>query len=502
MTSPHYSASVSPKVYKRFLVFFFLLIIYLTLIPFQFDFSAETLSKGWQETEKIPFLRANGKKASGADIITNIVFFIPFGFFLMSYMLAQSREGSPRRAFIRTLLGGAALSFSVELLQFMQLTRVTSINDLISNILGTLIGALIVRRYFAMLDSGLNRLLHFYKTRPLFLVSTVLFLAHSITLLIPFHFNFKLRRLKRHLYEWSDSLDRLPFFSAQPLQQSDVENFVFSMGITCFLLLAIHWHFQDERRQLGVAAFLGIPFFYFGITLLQLFKHWRGPEAVVLIAIMAGIIAGGMLYLVLSFFWRRFHVRDAALYRSIQGTAWGLYALAFLVHSFYPFQLVASSDMQTLTPEINLTPYATTLYKSGIVYYRHQFIYFILAVLPGFILARRFGLLSVKDRLFRVFAAALALALSIEFIQLLIPTQVSDITDIIIFLLGAGAGAALASYWRDYLWSTQIEQATQKLMRMLKWSASRHQTARLIPKDSSGYSPVKKAESEDMPLEP
>ncbi len=494
MTTTGSPGPVDPKVYKRFLLFFFLLIIYLTLIPFQFDFSAESLSKGWQETEKIPLLRANGKKASGADIITNIIFFIPFGFFLMSYLLA--RKPNMRHGVLKTVLIAAGLSFSVELLQFMQYTRVTSINDLLSNIFGAFIGAYIVRRYFSLLDKTLSTLLHFYKTRPLFLVPTLLMLAHAVTLLIPFHFNFKLRRIKRHLYEWSDSLDALPLLSSQPLQRADLENFIFALGITCFLLLSIRWHFPQRPRYLSLLAFLSVPLFYLGITLLQLARQWHGPDAVVLISILLGIAGGGLLYAVLTVLWQRANIQGEKLYRQILIAAGGLYAAAFLVHSFYPFRLIAFNDLEAIRAELNLVPYATTLYKSSLVYYKHQFIFFVLAVVPGFILAKKYSLRPTGERIFRVLGAALLIALVVESVQLFIPTQPTDITDFIIFILGATAGMALASYWRDHLWNTQIEQATLKLKRMLTWSSPRRGDAKIITPKPNEERRSKDAEAE------
>ena len=75
-----------------------------------------------------------------ADVIANILGFMPFGFVLCGFF-ALSRP-RPQAILISTLVGGL-LSFSVESLQYYIPQRDSSLTDVISNTTGTLLGALI-----------------------------------------------------------------------------------------------------------------------------------------------------------------------------------------------------------------------------------------------------------------------------------------------------------------------------------------------------------------------
>lgn len=77
-----------------------------------------------------------------ADVIANIVGFMPFGFVLCGFFtLSRPR---PQAILISTLVGGL-LSFSVEFLQYYIPKRDSSLTDVMSNTTGTLLGALIAR---------------------------------------------------------------------------------------------------------------------------------------------------------------------------------------------------------------------------------------------------------------------------------------------------------------------------------------------------------------------
>lgn len=74
------------------------------------------------------------------DAIVNIFGFIPFGFLLFAY-LANTRLA--RFAVLYSFLSGAAFSFLLELLQGFIPQRDSGFNDVITNSLGTLLGAIL-----------------------------------------------------------------------------------------------------------------------------------------------------------------------------------------------------------------------------------------------------------------------------------------------------------------------------------------------------------------------
>jgi VanZ family protein len=73
------------------------------------------------------------------DILVNVVGFIPFGICLFTYF--HSFKGAPW-PLARTVLLGAALSFFIEFMQAYIPTRDSDLTDVITNTLGTAIGAL------------------------------------------------------------------------------------------------------------------------------------------------------------------------------------------------------------------------------------------------------------------------------------------------------------------------------------------------------------------------
>ncbi len=82
-----------------------------------------------------------------ADILSNILLYIPLGF-LLTTRLRYDRFTAPGEAVACTILAGAALSLLVETLQLFEPIRVSGIHDLLTNTTGTAIGA------FAAKDHG------------------------------------------------------------------------------------------------------------------------------------------------------------------------------------------------------------------------------------------------------------------------------------------------------------------------------------------------------------
>lgn len=77
---------------------------------------------------------------NGDDIVLNIAGFVPLGFFLFAYFATAQRT---HRAMVLTIAVCAVLSISVESLQYFLPTRDSDATDVITNVLGGAIGALL-----------------------------------------------------------------------------------------------------------------------------------------------------------------------------------------------------------------------------------------------------------------------------------------------------------------------------------------------------------------------
>jgi VanZ family protein len=102
----------------------------------------------WFEVPHKPFLQSPWKHFSATryylhDVLLNIAGFVPLGFILCLYL---SWTRNRRRAILHTILAGAVLSFSIEVLQAYVPQRDSGMTDVITNTLGTALGALLARR--------------------------------------------------------------------------------------------------------------------------------------------------------------------------------------------------------------------------------------------------------------------------------------------------------------------------------------------------------------------
>jgi glycopeptide antibiotics resistance protein len=116
-------------------------IVYATTIPFNVIKSNAELHHNINVISWKPFYNtdAHGYFSRG-DLITNVLFFIPFGFFGL-YSMRRIQWPKAWVVLFLSLLG-TALSAFVEFLQMFTVDRNTSDTDLITNTLGTIVGML------------------------------------------------------------------------------------------------------------------------------------------------------------------------------------------------------------------------------------------------------------------------------------------------------------------------------------------------------------------------
>jgi VanZ family protein len=150
---PTPDASVA-RLIRTLWMLFTLFILYGTTIPFDFRV-------GWSgAVDKVAHLPLNplispdtGRRVSIPDEVQNVLLFLPFGALGVLAGRAGRRSSIRRLLFVTAL--ALALSVTVETLQLFSADRVTSVGDVLTNVVGALLGGLAA---IAGRD-GLNRLL-------------------------------------------------------------------------------------------------------------------------------------------------------------------------------------------------------------------------------------------------------------------------------------------------------------------------------------------------------
>ena len=113
-----------------------LFIVYGTTLPFDFSVSGEQVQERLQHLREHPW-----QIGSRTDVISNVLLFMPWGFLLAIWR--ASRGASFAAVLILALTSGALLSGCVELAQLYAPSRITSVIDLSTNTLGSILGTLI-----------------------------------------------------------------------------------------------------------------------------------------------------------------------------------------------------------------------------------------------------------------------------------------------------------------------------------------------------------------------
>ncbi|MGA3397758.1 MAG: VanZ family protein [Acetobacteraceae bacterium] len=131
--TPHPAVAGSPRAYAVVLLLVTMFILYGSLFPF--EYREQTYPGGpvgyllstWQDWDH------------RGDLLSNILLYSPFGFF--GTLALPSRIAAQRRALV-TIVAGIVLSCGIEITQFHDVGRVTSMGDVYANAIGSGIGSL------------------------------------------------------------------------------------------------------------------------------------------------------------------------------------------------------------------------------------------------------------------------------------------------------------------------------------------------------------------------
>ena len=95
----------------------------------------------WGNVRWIPFYLESLSLRFILDIVVNLLLFVPFG-----YLYVRSQVTMSSAIFLRISLLAMLLSVSVELIQVFSQTRLPSMTDICTNVIGATMGAVIARK--------------------------------------------------------------------------------------------------------------------------------------------------------------------------------------------------------------------------------------------------------------------------------------------------------------------------------------------------------------------
>ncbi|MFO0727442.1 MAG: VanZ family protein [Myxococcota bacterium] len=269
---------------KILLIATFLFIIYATTVPFDFSRGLD-LSR----TEWVPFWDGRHHRRAGfADMVQNVVLFMPLGFFA----LTSWTKGL--RAVLLASLAGALLSGAVEVVQTMSPSRTSSITDLIMNSSGTAFGALIGLVYMAQVAQPLQALADRLIARsPELAVFCCVFAIAALVLWSPFIPSLDISALRHHVRALIDA----QLFDGG-LGRLVPDAFLFA-GLGGALARTVSVFVP--RRGLSVAlSALGVVILSFGAELGQLFLVYRHASLGDFLADAVGGLAGVLCAMVVA----------------------------------------------------------------------------------------------------------------------------------------------------------------------------------------------------------
>ncbi|MFQ5601310.1 MAG: VanZ family protein, partial [Candidatus Krumholzibacteriia bacterium] len=373
-----------------------------------------------------PIHLVSGELTPIADILGNVVFFLPLG--AIGYALWRGRRG----AILGCTLCGMLLSLAAETLQYFTPSRNPATSDIISNTFGTLLGALLaVEVWNQMQGSVLWRVTRWARREPMTLTLVGLALLITLRALVPFDATLAINVLKRSLRSarfdpfddpapWTDELDVVFFYAL-------LAGLVYRVASG---LAARSWAVRFVLST-GSAALLGAS-----LELVQILLKSRVTSTQDMLAALAGGILGSLAAVFFG---------NGARARHAWGIAATTYVACLVFRGLQPFEF--QFDLEAIQSRLHgtaLLPYYTHYFRATVVAVS-EFLDGLLFHVPlGFLLARPLAARLSGGTLRLGAGVAMlcgALAFGIEVLQLGLPGRYADVSDVVTACLGGILGA-------------------------------------------------------------
>lgn len=455
------------KIITYFLIFYALFIIYNTLIPFQFDYNLNDITKQIKQIERTPYFTSEGRE-SLTDIVGNIILFMPFGFLFSMFLLYRNKTNT----IIKSILAGALLSFLIEFTQLFISGRDTALHDFINNTLGSGIGAITAAIYFTKISSFSRKIFYdLLNTKPFALILAIIAVAQSISAITPFTVTINFSGIKKSLKAMNfipfdyQSVGKL-FFHAP--NNNDLLPFDFSLffqdflfwmavGFIAMLCYQLYWKKFKKVKVLMVVA----PLVYFSLLeFMQLFIVSRTTDINDVLSGYCGIMADYLIFLLIHVYLKKPITKDNI---NILKTPLMIYALFILFAGLRPFDWTLSSEViaRDLTA-VNLIPFFSYFRTSSlwnIFDLMNSILYFMPLSLFWTYKLRSKGT-HFLPIYFLTICVGLSISLGIEISQVFSAKRIAEITDVLSYGLGGALGTFLIFYFEREI--KPVLSSTQK----------------------------------------
>jgi glycopeptide antibiotics resistance protein len=274
------------------LVSYVLFIIYSTAVPFNFVLSRRIFSQRFSHIDWIPFYGKH-QLIARADVVANIIFFIPLGILLGLQKILSNYRNYTLREWLVILGLGFSISSTVEFLQLFTLDRHTSFTDILTNSCGTLLGAgiilVIYLKFHLQIKAFLQRL---FFEKPEMSIAAVLFIFIALSYSLPFTYQLNIASILQNFQQFT-SLSIDTNFSFLSLMSS-----ILMYGtLSYFLLSGIYRYFLSElsswQKFLILLFTFTLPIF---LEFYQLLIPIRNHSLSDILAAQGGFLAGGVFF--------------------------------------------------------------------------------------------------------------------------------------------------------------------------------------------------------------
>ncbi len=168
------------------LICYCLFILYGSFIPFRLTTFTPFVQSQWDKFWTPPYAHG-ARRFSILDVVSNVLLFLPFGFFWMGSRMGDPRGARPIKVFLATGSLGFLLGLAIELGQLFSPGRTSSLMDAICNGTGAAIGGTTAYFLFRGLRGRLGMLLlRITRERPSLILLVLLLVVPTAAAFYPF----------------------------------------------------------------------------------------------------------------------------------------------------------------------------------------------------------------------------------------------------------------------------------------------------------------------------